>query len=81
MGTEPTTVPVREQKPVLDDEAPDRAHIVMKSDQMRGYVAGEPIRALCGKLWVPSRDFTGLPVCKACEKERDRILAGMKGMN
>lgn len=57
------------------------SHIVMKSDQMRGYVAGEPIEALCGKIWVPSRDFQSLPVCQACVDERERLLAGMKRMN
>ena len=57
------------------------AHIVMKRDQMRGYLAGEPIEALCGKIWVPSRDYKGLPVCEACIAERDRILAGMKNLN
>lgn len=62
-------------------DSDDYSHIVMKSDQMRGYVAGEPIEALCGKIWVPSRDYQSLPVCQACVDERDRLLAGMKGMN
>lgn len=75
-----TTLPIREQQPSLDDSE-DKAHIVMKSDQMRGYIAGQPIKALCGKTWVPTRDYSGLPICKACERERDRIIAGMKGMN
>lgn len=57
------------------------AHIVMKRDQMRGYVAGEPIEALCGKIWVPSRDYQGLPVCEVCTAERDRIVSGMKNLN
>ena len=57
------------------------AHIVMKDDQMRGYLTGEPITALCGKVWVPTRDYEGLPVCKRCSEERDRIVAGMKSLN
>lgn len=57
------------------------AHIVMKDDQMRGYLAGEPIEALCGKKWIPARDYSGLPICEKCVAERDRILAGMKGLN
>ena len=36
-------------------DSDEYAHIVMRDDQMRGYVSGEPIKALCGKLWVPSR--------------------------
>lgn len=57
------------------------AHIVMREDQMRGYLTGEPIEALCGKVWVPTRDYAGLPVCERCVKERDRILSGMKRLN
>lgn len=57
------------------------AHIVMKEDQMRGYLTGEPIRALCGKVWVPTRDYQGLPVCQPCSDERERLMAGMKNLN
>ncbi len=57
------------------------AHIVTKEDQMRGYLTGEAIKALCGKVWVPSRDYEGLPICKTCEDERDRLLAGMRRLN
>lgn len=62
-------------------EGDDVAHIVMRDDQMRGYVAGDPITALCGKVWIPSRDYRGLPVCQACTEERDRMIAGMKNLN
>jgi hypothetical protein len=62
-----------------DDDA--MAHIVNKDEQMRGYVGGEPIKALCGKVWVPTRDYQGLPICQACVDERDRRIAGMKRMN
>lgn len=62
-------------------DSDELAHIVMKRDQMRGYVAGQPIKALCGKVWVPSRDFEGRPVCQACSDERDRLLSGMKNLN
>lgn len=62
-------------------DSDEYAHIVMKDDQMRGYLTGEPIQALCGKIWVPSRDYEGLPVCQACADERDRIIAGMKNLN
>lgn len=29
-------------------------------------VSGVPVRALCGKLWVPSRDPSRFPVCPDC---------------
>lgn len=62
-------------------DSDEYAHIVMRDDQMRGYVSGEPVTALCGKVWVPSRDYQGLPVCQACIDERDRLIAGMKNLN
>ena len=57
------------------------AHIVTKDQQMRGYVGGEPIKALCGKVWVPSRDYQGLPICQGCVDERDKRVSGMRRLN
>lgn len=57
------------------------AHIVTKDEQMRGYVGGEPIKALCGKVWIPTRDYKGLPVCQTCVEERDRRMSGRRGLN
>lgn len=51
------------------------AHIVRKDDQMRGYVFGETVTALCGKKWVPSRDPSKYPVCPTC-KEMMALLRG-----
>jgi hypothetical protein len=71
----------RKETRTTQDHSDDMAHIVMKDDQMRGYMTGEPIKALCGKIWVPTRDYAGLPVCQKCTTERDRIVAGMKHLN
>ncbi len=80
--TNPDSTTLRRPEIRTDQEDSDEyAHIVMKDDQMRGYFTGEPIKALCGKIWVPSRDYEGLPVCQACTDERDRIIAGMKNLN
>jgi hypothetical protein len=79
-GTDRTTLR-RPETRSDHDESDELAHIVMKGDQMRGYVGGEAIQALCGKLFVPSRDYDGLPVCRECAAERDRLLAGMKRLN
>jgi len=80
--TERETTTVRRPEPrTAHGDGDGLAHIVMKNDQMRGYVTGDPIKALCGKVWVPSRDYEGLPVCPACRDERNRLLAGMKNLN
>ena len=47
----------------LDEGDHERfAHIIRKSDQMKGYVMGEEVVALCGKRWVPTRDPERFPV-------------------
>jgi hypothetical protein len=74
------TLPVPDTK-TGDGDSDHVAHIVTKDQQMRGYVGGEPIKALCGKVWVPSRDYQGLPICQACVDERDKRVSGMKRMN
>ena len=42
------------------------AHIIRKDDQMRGYVLGEEITALCGEKFIPTRDPYQYPVCEGC---------------
>lgn len=80
--TEPDTRTHRRREAQTDHGDDDAvAHIVMRSDQMKGYLSGEPIEALCGKVWVPTRDYQGLPICRRCSDERDRIVAGMNNLN
>lgn len=50
------------------------AHIVPKDDQMKGYL-GEEIEALCGKRFIPHRDYEGLPICEACKAVLAEIRA------
>lgn len=57
-----------------DGDSERFAHIVKKEDQMRGYM-GEVVEALCGKRWVPSRDWNGYPVCPACKEALGRVNA------
>ncbi|MCB0996791.1 MAG: DUF3039 domain-containing protein [Acidimicrobiales bacterium] len=55
----------------LDDGDHDRfAHYVIGGGEalMRSAVTGEPVTALCGKVWVPSRDPKKYPVCPMCEE-------------
>ena len=35
---------------------------------MRSARSGEPVTALCGKVWVPTRDPKRYPVCPPCEE-------------
>ena len=59
-----------------DGDGDDRvAHYVKKGDIVRANVEGVPVKALCGKEWIPNRDPAGLPVCPACRK----IMATIRG--
>lgn len=53
----------------VDEGDHDRfAHYVKKEDILESAVTGKPVRALCGKKWVPSRDPEKFPVCPDCKK-------------
>tara|TARA_B100000902_G_C27067319_1_gene792215 strand:- start:374 stop:628 length:255 start_codon:yes stop_codon:yes gene_type:complete len=44
------------------------AHYVKKDKIMRSALSGNPVVALCGKIWVPGRDPEKFPVCPSCKK-------------
>ena len=75
--TELDTRPVVD--PQLDDgEDDDRySHYVRKEDIMRSAVDGIPVKALCGKIWVPGRDPEKFPVCPSC-KDMMSMLESMQ---
>jgi hypothetical protein len=52
------------------------AHYVVTDTLMGAMVEGTPVRALCGKLWVPSRDPKRFPVCPECKEiyESDELV-------
>ena len=69
-----TTVTQPDVREVTDDGDHDRfAHYTRRADANRAYVEGTPVRALCGKVWVPSRDPSRYPVCPECTKIRERL--------
>ena len=44
------------------------SHYVPKDKLMDAMVNGTPVVALCGKIWVPSRDPQRFPVCPECKE-------------
>ena len=46
---------------------------------MEAMVNGTPVRALCGKVWVPSRDPKRFPVCPECKEIYESIPRGLTG--
>ena len=43
------------------------SHYVEKAKIVESAVTGAPVRALCGKVWTPSRDPEKFPICPECE--------------
>lgn len=67
-------------KPQKSDGDGDRfAHFVRKDRANRSAASGQPVVALCGKVWVPTRDAKNFPVCPRCKALRDEI--GKQGPN
>ena len=54
----------------LDEGDHERfAHYVWPKDKLvEAMIEGTPVRALCGKVWVPSRDPKRFPVCPTCKE-------------
>lgn len=44
------------------------AHYVRKEKILQSALSGDPVIALCGKVWVPGRDPNRFPVCPACKE-------------
>ena len=44
------------------------AHYVKKEKILESALSGDPVVALCGKVWVPGRDPNKFPVCPICQE-------------
>jgi Protein of unknown function (DUF3039) len=44
-------------------------------------ISGTPLEALCGHVWVPSRDPRQLPLCQACKDIYDMYKAFNDGLH
>jgi hypothetical protein len=59
---------------ITQDGAHDKfAHYVDRDDMMEAFVYGTPIMALCGKIWVPSREGSGYKTCPTCEEIHSQL--------
>ncbi|MGC5048821.1 DUF3039 domain-containing protein [Micrococcus porci] len=70
-----TSVLEREER-LQDAEPGDHerfAHYVRKEKIMESALSGEPVIALCGKVWVPGRDPNKFPVCPTCQEIYDGL--------
>lgn len=73
---------------VLDREAQEQlvepgdqdrfSHYAPKNKIMESMVTGTPLIALCGKVWIPSRDPEKFPVCPKCKEIYSTMPGGGK---
>lgn len=54
------------------------SHYVPKEKLTEAMVMGTPVVALCGKVWVPSRDPQRFPVCPDCKDIWEGLRPGGK---
>lgn len=55
------------------------AHYVRKEKILESALSGEPVIALCGKVWVPGRDPNRFPVCPMCKEIYDGLRSPEDG--
>ena len=78
--------------PKLDEELqtgePAVAHIVKTepgetaaAKVLEARIYGTPLEALCGHVWVPSRDPKQLPLCEKCKSVYEMYKAFNDGLN
>jgi len=57
-----------------DDQGHERlSHYVSREKLTEAMVMGTPVVALCGKIWVPSRNPEKYPVCPQCKEIWDAM--------
>jgi hypothetical protein len=79
-------VAVAPPKPDLEGDHERMAHIVLEGmtgddgeyvpagpTVVEGIVNGTPVRALCGKVWVPGRDPKKYPLCPTCKEIAEQM--------
>jgi hypothetical protein len=65
---------LKEEEVVLDQGDHERfSHYVKKDRIVESAVMGSAVVALCGKVWVPSRDPQKFPVCPDCQKIYEKL--------
>jgi hypothetical protein len=81
-----TQLPVTEHVPQTGE--PLMAHIVKTepgesaaAKVLEARIYGTPLEALCGHVWVPSRDPKQLPVCDTCKSIYEMYRAFNDGLN
>ncbi len=86
--TRPAPVLVEEREEVVEPGDPLQAHIVKvapgesaTAKVLEARIYGTPVEALCGHVWVPSRDPKQLPLCQECKSIYDLYKSFNDGLS
>ena len=73
---------------IVEPGEPARAHIVKvepgesaTAKVLEARIYGTPVEALCGHVWVPSRDPKQLPLCEECQSIYETYRAFNDGLS
>jgi hypothetical protein len=50
------------------------AHYAEAASVTEGYIMGTPVIALCGKVFIPSRNPERLKICPTCKEVMDSVF-------
>jgi hypothetical protein len=67
-GVETIEETEKQRVPTDDGDHERFSHYVPKDKLTEAMVMGNPVLALCGKVWVPSRDPQKYPTCPECKE-------------
>jgi hypothetical protein len=56
------------------DDSEHFAHYAEAAKVTEGYIMGTPVVALCGKVFIPSRDPLKLRICPICKELADLLF-------
>ncbi len=78
-GTSTATIEREELREEVEPGDRERfSHYVRKEKIMESALSGEPVIALCGKVWTPGRDPQKFPVCPECKEIYNTMKSGDK---
>ncbi len=79
-GTSTATIEREELRQEVEPGDRERfSHYVRKEKIMESALTGEPVIALCGKVWTPGRDPQKFPVCPECKEVYEGLRPGSDG--
>lgn len=83
-----STSTITETDHIPETADPIQAHIVKTgpgenaaAKVLEARIYGTPLEALCGHVWVPSRDPKQLPMCERCKSIYEMYRAFNEGLN